>query len=95
MRFTCSKSFDTKVEGGDTQILIMATLEATTKELLSYDTEDIYAILVKMKESFEHNEKETRSSLQNSPQFLHALYQAQVEMGCAVTNLQDKNEQPQ
>ena len=65
----------------------MATLEETTKELLSYDTEDIYAILVKMKESFQNNSKETRASLVNSPQFLHALYQAQVEMGCAVTEI--------
>lgn len=70
-------------------------LEKTTKEMLDLDWEDIYAILVKMKMAFQGNAETARTSLRNSPQFLRALYQAQIEMGIAVfSSSEDNGETP-
>ena len=58
-------------------------LEPTTRKLLSYEDLDIYAVLVRMKERFEHKNEQTKHELMAHPQFLRAIFQAQYLFGIA------------
>jgi len=58
-------------------------LEAPTKELLSRDWEDIFAVLAKLREIYAKEPESFRNALQANPQFARAVFQAQAEAGIA------------
>ncbi|EAX91328.1 hypothetical protein TVAG_492960 [Trichomonas vaginalis G3] len=62
-------------------------LEPMTKELLSRDKEEIYSVLVRLKESLQEKPEAVKSSLLSSPEFMRAIYQAQIEFDCFVTEV--------
>ena len=62
-------------------------LDPITNELLSHDWEEIYGVLFSIKEVADQRPQKTLQFLVENPKFAMALYQAQMELGIACTQL--------
>ena len=62
-------------------------LDPITNELLSHDWEEIYGVLFRIKEAADQYPQKTLQVLVENPKFAMALYQAQMELGIACTQL--------
>ena len=70
-------------------------IDSTTNELLSHDWEEIYGVLFVMKNLTETYRDKTLELLISKPKLAMALYQAQMELGIACTQMPQEQPQPQ